>query len=171
MGFLLVLIPSCSNDVEQVKLVSTDSNLPLETGSDVMINYTDSGRTKAIIKAPLLERFSGNEKFYTEMKKGITVKFLKIDGSVESFLTSKYAIRYDRDRKMMARNDVVVLNVKGDTLRTEELYWDELAQRVYSDKFVVITTQTEIIKGYGFESDVSFTSPKIYKISGIVNLK
>jgi hypothetical protein len=72
---------------------------------------------------------------------------------------------------MVARNDVVVLNIAGDTLRTEELIWEEATQRVHSDKFVRITTKTEIIMGDGFESDITFKNPKIYKIRGIVNLK
>ena len=163
---------SCSEtDINQAKLVSNNTTLPLETGTDVVINYTDSGRTKASIKAPLLERYANDEKNQTEMRKGIKVEFLDKTGKIESFLTAKYAIRFDRDKKMMARNDVIVLNTNGYTLRTEELYWDELSQKVYSNKFVKITTKDEIIMGEGFESDVSFLKPKVFKIKGIVNLK
>jgi LPS export ABC transporter protein LptC len=105
------------------------------------------------------------------MRHGISVDFLNKTGSVESFLKAKYAIRYDREKRMIAKNDVVVLNVDGDTLRTEELTWEESTQRVHSNKFVRITTKTEIIMGDGFESDITFKNPKIYKIRGIVNLK
>lgn len=170
--FTILLLTSCSNNnVEEVNQVSSKKNYPIETGKNVVINYTDSGFTKALVKAPLLERYATDEKNYTEMKKGINVQFLSKAGVVESFLTAKYAIRYDREKKMLARNDVVVLNIDGDTLRTEELYWDEAKQRVYSQKFVKITTKTEIIMGDGFESDVTFKNPKIFKIRGIVGLK
>ena len=168
--FLTVLV-ACENNVEEVKKVATNNNYPIETGKDVVINYTDSGFTKALVKAPLLERYANETKNYTEMRKGIDVTFLTKSGSVESFLKAKYAIRYDREKKMIARNDVVVLNINGDTLRTEELTWDETKQRVFSQKFVKITTKSEIIMGDGFESDVSFRNPKIFKIRGIVSTK
>lgn len=168
--FLMALI-ACENNVEEVKKVATNNNYPIETGKDVEINYTDSGFTKALVKAPLLERYANENKNYTEMRKGIDVTFLTKSGSIESFLKAKYAIRYDREKKMIAKNDVVVLNINGDTLRTEELTWDETKQRVYSQKFVKITTKSEIIMGDGFESDVSFKNPKIFKIRGIVSTK
>ena len=167
----IALFTTCGNNIEEVKKVATNNNYPIETGKDVVINYTDSGFTKALVKAPLLERYANETKNYTEMRKGIDVKFLNKNGSVESFLKAKYAIRFDRDKKMIARNDVEVLNINGDTLRTEELTWDETKQRVYSNKFVRITTKDEIIMGDGFESDVSFKNPKIFKIRGVVSTK
>lgn len=169
--FIATVLFACSNNTEDAKLVAAERILPIETGKDVIINYTDSGFTKARVKAPLLERYATEDKNYTEMRKGINVDFLNKTGSVESFLKAKYAIRYDREKRMIARNDVVVLNVEGDTLRTEELTWEESTQRVHSNKFVRITTKTEIIMGDGFESDITFKNPKIYKIRGIVNLK
>lgn len=163
---------ACSgNEIDLVNKYASNQKYPIETGKNVEIIYTDSGLQKAIVKAPILERFAGPDANYTEMKRGIDVKFLNKNGQVESFLTSKYAIRYDRDKKMVAKNDVVVLNLDGDTLRTEELFWDESLQKVSSQKFVKITTHDEIIMGDGFESDISFKNPKIYKIRGVVSLK
>ncbi len=169
--FLTLIIVACGNNIEEVKSVANDKPIPIETGKDVTINYTDSGYTKAKVTATLLERYATEDKNYTEMRNGVHVTFYNKKGVVESFLKSKYAIRYDREKKMIARNDVVVLNTDGDTLRTEELIWDEATQLVTSDKFVRITTKTEIIMGDGFESDITFKNPKIYKIRGIVNLK
>lgn len=171
LSFAGLLLSACNNNTEEAKQVAAERILPIETGKDVTINYTDSGFTKARVKAPLLERYATDDKNYTEMRNGISVDFLNKTGSVESFLKARYAIRYDREKRMIARNDVVVLNIDGDTLRTEELTWEESTQRVHSDKFVRITTKTEIIMGDGFESDITFKNPKIYKIRGIVNLK
>lgn len=167
----LMLLQSCSTGEEQAKALAVEKVLPVETGKDVEILYTDSGLPKAMVKTPLMERYAGGDKNYTEMRKGISIKFLNRAQQVESFLTANYAIRYDLDKKVIARNKVVVRNVDGDTLRTEELHWNEATQRVSSDKYVTITTKNELIMGDGFESDVSFKNPKIYKIRGIINLK
>lgn len=168
----LVLMAACNaNNLEEVNKVGNDRVLPLETGLDVTINYTDSGLTKAYVKAPLLERYATEDKNYTEMRKGIQVDFLDKAGKVESFLKANYAIRYDREKKMTAKNNVVVMNTDGDTLRTELLNWDEASQKIYTDKFVSITTKDEIIMGDGLESDVAFKHPKIFHLRGTISLK
>lgn len=169
---LVCLLASCGgNDIQQVRKVSRDTEFPVETGRNVTINYTDSGFLKARVFTPLMERYASDDKQYTEMTKGITIYFLTKDKKVESYLKSKYAIRYDRDKKMIARNDVVLVNIKGDTMRTEELLWNEATQRISSEKSVRITTKDEIIIGDGFESNAEFTQYKIFRIRGTVNLK
>ncbi|MFI5221715.1 MAG: LPS export ABC transporter periplasmic protein LptC [Bacteroidia bacterium] len=162
---------SCQNDIEKVRVMTEKNNLPVETGKTVQMNYTDSGYLKARVFAPLMERYANDEKNYTEMKKGLTAYFFNRNRKVESYLRSKYAIRYDRDRRMVARTDVVLVNYKGDTLNTEELNWDENTQRIFSDKAVRITTPDEIIFGEGFESSTEFDRYKIFKIKGTISLK
>jgi hypothetical protein len=71
---------------------------------------------------------------------------------------------------MVAKNDVILVNVKGDTLRTEELFWDETEQKIYSNQSVRITTPDELILGKGFESNLDFTRYKIHQISGVMSL-
>lgn len=171
--FLLFLwsITSCNDDVEKVRVVTEKNKLPIETGYTIQINYTDSGFPRARLFAPLMERFANDEKNYTEMRKGITAYFFNKNRKVDSYLKAKYAIRYDREKRMTARNDVVLVNNKFDTLNTEELNWDETTQRIYSDKAVRITTPDEIIIGEGFESNTEFDKYKIFKIKGTISLK
>jgi hypothetical protein len=63
------------------------------------------------------------------------------------------------------------VNNKGDTLRTELLTWDESTQKIYTDKFIRITTPEQIILGDGLESNTEFTEYKIFKIRGTISLK
>ena len=106
-----ILFGCGGSNPDKTKQVLPERVLPIETGKEVLINYTDSGLTKARVKAPLLERYATEDKNYTEMRNGISVDFLNKNGTVESFLKAKYAIRYDREKRMVARNDVVVLNI------------------------------------------------------------
>lgn len=167
----MILLVSCTSEAEKVKLLTEPQNLPLETGKNILITYTDSGYTKAKVFAPYLERFATDERNETVMKKGITAYFYSKQNKVDSYLKSKYAIRYDREKRMVARNDVVLVNSKGDTLNTEELIWDETTQKISSDKYIRITTKDEIIMGDGFESNTEFTKYKIYSIRGVISLK
>jgi LPS export ABC transporter protein LptC len=177
LAFLYVLMccvcfMACTSDEVREKVMNERINLPLETGKNIYLTYTDSGYTRAKLFAPMLERYANDERQETVMQKGITAYFYgKNSTSVESYLKAKYAVRYDRDKKMIARNDVVLVSRKGDTLNTEELIWDEVKHRIYSDKFVRITTKDEIIMGDGFESNTEFTKYKIFSIRGVISLK
>lgn len=169
---VLLAIAACSGgDIEKINLlISNKNNLPVERGFNVLINYTDSGLVRAKVYAPEMNRYATDERFETEMSKGVTVYFISKERKVESFLKAKYAIRNDRDRRMVAKNDVVLVNAKGDTLRTELLNWDEHKQLIYTDRYVRITTPDEIITGTGFESNAEFSKYKISKISGTFDL-
>jgi LPS export ABC transporter protein LptC len=171
LALLLLFFVSCTSDEVKQRVMNERLNLPLETGKNIYITYTDSGYTKAKVFAPMLERYATESRYETVMQKGITAYFYAKDGGVESFIKSKYAIRLDREKKMIARNDVILVNIKGDTLSTEELIWDEVKQTISSDKFIRITTKDEVIMGDGFESNTEFTQYKIYSIRGIISLK
>lgn len=58
------------------------------------------------------------------MPKGVKVEIYNDSGIIETKLTSNYAIRKIKENKMVAKNDVVVVNSKGEKLNTELLTWD-----------------------------------------------
>ncbi len=170
-GIFFLLFVACGpKDAEIKKAASIIYDLPVEVGSNVSIVYTDSGFLKAKLFAPLLERFASEARNQTEMADGITAYFYDQNGHVTSYIKSKYAVRDERERSITVRNDVNVINNKGDTLRTEELIWDERADRIYSEKFVRITSPDKIIMGSGFESNTAFTKFRVLNITGIISL-
>ena len=85
-----------------------------------------------------------------------------------SKLDARYAIHYEQERRWIAKNDVVVVNQKGERLNTEKLMWDENSGKLRSDEFVKITTRGEIIMGTGFEANQDFSKYKIFNIKGTI---
>lgn len=170
--FILLVAAACgTKEIDKVKVAVSVKELPLEVGSNITINYTDSGFLKAKIFAPLLERYASENRMETEMRQGITAYFYESNGRVTSYIKSKYAIRNERERTLIARKDVIVINNKGDTLRTEELIWDENTDRIYSEKFVKISSPDRIILGSGLESNTAFSKFRVLNITGIISLK
>lgn len=156
--FLLVIqISACTTDLEKVELVGNKELLPVETATDLQIIYSDSARIKAVIFAPLFERYVGTE-IYTEMKDGVNVKFYDDNGNIISTLTSNYAIHKTEEKLMEVRKKVEVVNVKGEKLKTEYLQWNEQTGRIYTNEFVTISTAENTIMGNGLESDQEFTN-------------
>lgn len=138
----------------------------METATELEIVYSDSARVKAIVFAPEFNRYVGT-KIFTEMDKGINVKFYDGEGNVISTLTSKYAIHKTEEKIMEARKMVEVINEKGEKLETEYLQWNEQTGRIYTNEFVTITTSNNIITGTGLESDQEFTNYTILKPEGM----
>jgi LPS export ABC transporter protein LptC len=162
-----LILASCENDIEKVKLLSDHKIAPVETATDIRILYSDSARVQVEIIAKELNHYE-TENPYIEMPKGLQANFFDDSMHVKSKLTADYGIRYERDQMMEARKNVVVVNEKGETLNTEHLIWDERTERLKSDEFVKITTKGEIIMGTGFEANQDFSKYKIFNIKGTI---
>lgn len=170
--FCWLIVPvlfSCS-DIEtgQYRSKTTDSVSSREMAENVTIDYTDSGLLRARVMAPQMVGVKKVKNPFIEMPKGIKVNFFKPDGSIESYLTAEYGISYTEKKVIIVRRNVEVLNVKGDTMQTEELVWDQNSGKITSDKFVVIKTKTQIISGQGMESDQTFSDWEIRKVTGTI---
>jgi LPS export ABC transporter protein LptC len=172
-GFFLLLLAGsgCKSDMDTINRITARQNFPKESAQNVEMIYTDSGLLKAKLFAPVLERHETSSP-YLELPKGIKAYFYSAGNpKPESMLRANYAIRYEAEKRMVLRNEVVVVNVQGDTLETEELIWDELTGKIYSEKFVKITTPEHQIWGNGFESNQNFSRYKIKDVRGTMSIK
>jgi LPS export ABC transporter protein LptC len=169
--FLFVLVLSgCVNDMEEVNAIVETEVLPISVADDIQIIYSDSAILKVILEAKHLERFLGEDP-YLEMTNGVYVRFFNNLGEVESELRSNYAISYENSDIMEAKENVIVVNAKGETLNTEHLIWEKKTEKIRTEEFVKITTEDEVIFGHGLESNQDFTKYRIKKIKGTINLK
>ena len=86
--------------------------------------------------------------------------------NVVSSITAQYAKNFTGDDRWEAKNNVIAVNLKGDTLKTEYLVWDTRKKKIYSDQFVKIIQKDQIYTGIGFESDQDFSSYHIKNLKG-----
>ena len=170
LPLILFVVGSCENDIEKVRIISSKSEMPVESTFNATLLYSDSAQLQVKLIAPQLDRFSG-EKPYLELPSGVELEFYDSDMEISSRLTANYAISYEETGLMEAKGNVVLINELGEQLNTEHLIWDEKTGKIYSEEFVKITTADEIILGEGFESNQSFTKFKIKKIKGTINIE
>jgi LPS export ABC transporter protein LptC len=102
--------------------------------------------------------------------KELKLIFYNKEGIIESFLTAKKGISYQAQKITEVSEDVVVRNNKGEKLNTELLTWDQNKQLIYTDKFVKITTEKEIITGDGLIGKQDFSEWTIKKPRGIIQI-
>jgi LPS export ABC transporter protein LptC len=147
-----------------------DSIVTKEYAEKISIDYTDSGKIRARVFSPLLVAVKQIQRPYMEMNKGLKVDFYEADGDIQSYLTAEYGISYPNEKRIIVRRDVEILNVKGERLNTEELIWDQVRGRIFTDKNVTITTKDQIIMGVGLESNQSFSDWEILNVTGTLNV-
>lgn len=140
------------------------------------IEFTDSAILKAIIAAGKVETFNYyNDKGKLEdqklvMTNGVKATFYDKLGNVNSVLTSDQAIRREKDRLTEIEGNAIVVNVKGDSLSSEFLLWNENDNTISSDRDVRVKTEDEIIFAKGFKSDIGFSEYTFEKVTGTISL-
>ena len=164
LAFTCIICSSCERKIYTIRKSDIES-LPSLTVKDFETVYTDSARKQLIMRSPLMERYTERKSPYSEFRYGVKVVFY--DGQDDSVgtLSSKYA-RYAEDKKLWElRDSVIAVNRKNEVLETELLYWDQERERVYTDRFVRITSQDQIVMGTGLESDPRFIKWTIRNVS------
>jgi len=167
---LQVLLFSCKNDIQQLKATLDKSIVNVERAEDVTIIYSKDGATKATLFTSHFTHIQNVDPSYIEMKKGLKVEFYNDSLQVQSTLTAKYGKYFEQNGNVLVRDSVVVTNLKKEQLNTEELVWNEKLQKFYTEKFVKITTPTQIIYGDGLESNQNFSEYKIINIKGMIGV-
>ena len=169
IGFTTLLI-SCGNSDRELNEYNSKS-LGVEEIKDADINYTLGGKAKAKLTSPLMLRVQEASP-YVEFPKKLHVDFFSETGTVDSRLDALYGKYLEMESKVFLKDSVKVINIKGDTLYCDELWWDRSRKgnEFYTELPVRIRTKTQIINGVGMEASQDFKSYLIKKVTGIINV-
>jgi LPS export ABC transporter protein LptC len=140
----------------------------MEVTRDLDLSYSDSGYVRLNLQAPLAEYYPNLEEPERRFPQGIDVKFFDSFGREESRMQADYAVQYLNKELWQANGNVVVVNRKGEQLNTEELFWDQKTEEIYSEDFVRLSTGQEVIMGEGFTADQTFDNYEINKVTGTI---
>jgi LPS export ABC transporter protein LptC len=164
--FMSMLFYSCQNDMQLITEYMSEENIPVEQLKQVEYLYTENGIVKSKMSCGVLKRFNTQQK-YTEFSEGFVIEMFDSLGTLTSTISANYAKRLEDTQIFEAQFNVEVIDaVEKKILNTEHLFWDERKQRIYTDKFVKITTPDKIIFGEGFESDENFSDYYIKRPKG-----
>lgn len=165
-----LLIISCETKTDQIPK-SDLLTLPMVTGRNITSQFTDSGKIQLQFITPLIEQYSNKESQYSEFRQGLTAIFYDGKPTPAASVTGKYAKYTNENNLWELKDSVVVVNENKDKLETELLFWDQEKDLIYTDRFVKITTEDQIIQGFGFESDSRLVKRKIKKVTATITLK
>lgn len=170
-GVLFLL--SCENDIEKIKSLTSSEDYPDVSGKKVEMIYSDSGKVRVLIVADEIRKYSKTKKPYVEFPKGIDVQFFDDSLGVVANIVANYAIYYNELRLWEARGNVIAEDIEnGKSLYSEELFWDENKEIIYSNIFSRIENKNGTFYGQnGFEADQKLTHLRLKSTRGNVKLK
>jgi len=163
-----LLMASCKNEMSKIKSVANAEEPPAIVAEGFEMLISDSSVIRSKLQTPLLVRHNGeNEKNpYIEFPQGVKIEEYDAQMHVVSHITAQYAKNYPSESRWEAKNNVIAVNAKGDTLKTEYLVWDMQKKKIYSDQFVKIIQKDQVYTGVGFESNPDFSSYHIKNLKG-----
>jgi LPS export ABC transporter protein LptC len=135
----------CENDVKKIKDL-TEKRVMKEEAIKIEGYLSQDGKMKAKLKAPLMLRVSADT-LYVEFPNTLHVDFYDDSANIETRLDSRYGKYFENYGKVYLRDSVTVITVKGDTLRSPDLWWDQNTKLFYTDKYAVYHGIGKVIHG------------------------
>lgn len=170
LAFFVFLV-SCENDLAEVKGLFDYPDPDIEVVVEPRIIFSDSGIIQARIEGPLMHREVGSGVYGKDIfPNGLQAKMYNDEGAVNSWLNADYGENLRKEKEILVEQNVVLFNTEGDTLRAEELIWDQEEKILRTEKFVRMTSEGQLIYGFGFRSKEDFSEWEIEAFKGMVKV-
>lgn len=168
-ALFLIIASSCSqNRVDQSNEKVDATATKIDHADSVTLIISKDGVTKARLKTKEFVQNDGALPPYLDMKKGLFVEFFDDSMNVESTLSAKTARFYPKESNILVKDSVVVVTRGGDSLKTQELVWNNKQQKFFSDKPVQIIKEGSVSAGTGMEANKDLSWIRIYQQRGTV---
>jgi len=154
----------CSNNFQEVRDLGRKKQ-GREEAYNITAYMSEGAKSKAKLTSPYMVELSADTAKRL-FPKTLLVEFYDDSAHAESWLFAKKATYYTNLGKVLLEDSVVVYNIKGDTLHTNELWWDRNKQIFYNHQQVHILQPGTDLHGDSILSDQAFKSIHIYNSTG-----
>ncbi|MEP2023331.1 MAG: LPS export ABC transporter periplasmic protein LptC [Reichenbachiella sp.] len=166
--FVVCLISTLFSCKEQKKIEHEIYDGPEVAMRNIDMLLTDS----AVVKLRLVARTQlvlANQD--RDFPNGIYLRFYNPFGLVTSTLVADKGYYFSEEDYYQAEGNVIMRSLfSGDELSTELLNWDPNEEQIYTDNFVTIKTEDEVLTGEGLEATQDFEEYTILKPSGTMSI-
>ena len=162
-----VLFLNCSSKNNEILEIQEYTGPVLEMGPAITY-YSDSAVVTMKMEAPKQLEFGNGDREFPE---GLSMEFFDRQGNPTSTLRADYCYYTRKEDLYKATGNVVVKNLENnDRLDTEELFWNEKKEDVFTEKFVRIEKDGEIQTGDGLKAKQDFSYYEILNSKGTITL-
>lgn len=161
---MLLFSVSCKDKNDNLVAFAYDPEvIPTMITDTVTTLISDSGITRYKLVTDVWKVFDKAREPYWYFPEGIYLERFTPDFEIEATVLADTAWYYSEKDLWKLKKNVHVENMKGEVFNSEELYWDQKNEKVYSDKYIEIKRGVTEIKGYGFESNQAMTDYRIFR--------
>lgn len=170
---MFLFLPACSGKHKKfADAINKEDTLASMETLGVTTYISDSGLIRYKIVAEKWDIFDKKNPSFWAFERGVYLEKFDSLFHIDASIKADTAYYFDKKKLWELRGNVHIQNLQGDKFDTEQLFWDEKEQRIYSDKHIHIeqADQGQIDGYYGFESNQQLTEYTIYNNSGIFNV-
>ncbi|MGC3945994.1 MAG: LPS export ABC transporter periplasmic protein LptC [Chryseolinea sp.] len=157
---------ACSN-VENKEPVEYKG--PLSEAENVELFFSEKEKVKIRMTADLLYEFQNGDR---EFPKGVFIEMYDSLGRITSTLKANHAYFFKSEEHWRGRGNVELKNLaKQQQLNTEELFWKPKDQKVFTEKFVTIRQDGDVLYGEGLTANEDLSEYVITHPSGDMEIQ
>jgi len=160
---------SCSKtEIEKAEAITDRAAIPTLHALDVTTVISDSGITRYRVTAPQWDVYDKTPQPYWEFPMGAHFERFDENLRIEANIRCNYAKYLENDKLWELRGNVKATNIRGELFETEQLFWNQNTERIYSDSTVKITREKYILNTLGFESNQAMTQYSFKQARGVI---
>ncbi len=147
---------SCDGNLDQVRMLDQEITGPQSEAKNFDLFYTDSGVVKANIRGPIMLDFTHLNYPYRKFPVGVEVDIFDED-STKNTVVADFALVFDEDELIDLRGNVVIVTSDSTVLKSEQLYYDQTTNWMFTDvDYEIQMPNGAINRGEGFDANENF---------------
>ena len=169
---MFILFPSCGGKQKTfAEAINEGDSLQDMTTTGVTTLISDSGmiRYKIITEEWLI--YSQRNPSFWAFEKGIYLEKFDTLFRIDASIKADTAYFFERKKLWELRGNVHIQSQSGDKFDTEQMFWDQDKERIYSDKFIRVEQMDKVLTGIGFSSNQQMTEYQVYENTGIFTVE
>ena len=162
---------SCQTKHEMTESVTDIKNTPQVYADSITTIVSDSGIIRYRIIAPEWYVYEKADTPYWDFPNGLRFERFDENYKVDAEIECDRAVYYSKLELWKLNDNVEATNLNKEEFYTNELYWDQKEERVYSDSAITIIQKERKILGVGFESNQTFSRYSIRQPKGTIPIE
>jgi len=170
MLICMAMFFSCNDSLKEVQQIGVSENEPIGVAENINLKHTDSGRVTANLISTKMLDYSNRDFPYNEFVDGLTL-YLYDENNAKSTIVADYAIIYSDTDLIDLQGNVLITTKDGSSLESDQLFYDQKKEWLFTNNPVTFTTKTDKIHGNGFDSDTKFKNAEVLEVTGIITME
>jgi LPS export ABC transporter protein LptC len=173
---LLITGSGCSrslnqNQIDSVAVALSDSLAKVTVATDISLTLYEANRAAVYLTAPIASTYEReNGATETLFSGGVLVTLIDSTGQ-RTQTTSEEVFYLSPESIFTLRNNVFIEGFNGRSMQTDTLVWDRNTQRIRTDGYVTMVTESDSIRGYGLRATTDLSDYSILRITGSATIR